>query len=320
MQKSLAPQWSTNNVGVDFLTGLAEELKTLLRDSIVLTDEPMKNHTSFKTGGKADILVDVGSAEDLAGALTLLRENAYPYYIMGNCSNVLVRDKGIHGAVLKLSHKFQDIEIVDNIVRVQAGALLSSVAARCLKEGLAGFEFASGIPGTFGGAVYMNAGAYGGEMKDVLLDADIMLPDFRIITLPLEELKLGYRSSIIAENNYIVLSGRMKLSKGSIADIKTRMEELAQKRRDKQPLTYSSAGSTFKRPEGYFAGKLIEDAGLRGKQIGGAQVSEKHCGFIINKDNATSSDILELIQYCQREVYEKFGVRLETEVKIIGEE
>ena len=231
-----------------------------------------------------------------------------------------MRDKGIRGAVVQLDRNLAQIAVEGEEITVQAGALLSTVAAKAAEYGLTGLEFASGIPGTIGGAVVMNAGAYGDEMKDVLLSVDVLTRDLQRKTIPVQELDLGYRHSIIPEAGYIVLRARLRLQKGDKAAILARMAELAERRREKQPLQYPSAGSTFRRPEGYFAGKLVQDAGLKGRTIGGAQVSEKHSGFLINIGGASAQDILDLIALCQREVREKFGVTLETEVRIVGEE
>ena len=242
-----------------------------------------------------------------------------PYLVIGNGSNLLVGDGGIRGAVIQLYQRMQNISVEGTEMTLDCGALLSAAAAQAADASLEGLAFASGIPGTFGGAVVMNAGAYGGEMKDVLLTADVLTADLEVKTIPVEELDLSYRHSIVPEKGYIVLGGKLQLKKGNEQEIRERMAELAQQRREKQPLQYPSAGSTFKRPEGYFAGKLISDAGLKGKTIGGAQVSEKHAGFIVNIGGATTKDILDLIAFCQKTVQEQFGVTLETEVKIVGE-
>ena len=231
-----------------------------------------------------------------------------------------MRDKGIRGAVVQLSGRMSALETDGTALYAEGGALLSAAAAKAAKAGLTGLEFASGIPGSIGGAVMMNAGAYGGEMKDVLESVDVLTRDLRRETLPVEQIGLSYRHSGLAERGDIVLGVRFRLGQGDPQAIQARMAELAEQRREKQPLQYPSAGSTFKRPEGYFAGKLIQDAGLKGKTIGGAQVSEKHAGFLINTGNATAGEMLELIAFCQRTVEEKFGVRLETEVRIVGEE
>ena len=285
-----------------------------------LENEPLSRHTSFHIGGPARFFVIPGDEGQLTMLMAFIRELGAPYAVIGNGSNLLVRDKGIRGAVIQIYNRMAEITIEGNIIHTKGGALLSAVAARAADKGLTGLEFASGIPGSIGGAVVMNAGAYGGEMKDVLASVDVLTQDLEIKTIPAAELNLGYRYSSIPEKGYLVLGATLQLKKGNAAEIRGRMAELAEQRRAKQPLQYPSAGSTFKRPEGYFAGKLVQDAGLKGKTIGGAQVSEKHSGFLINIGGATAQDILDLIAFCQKEVKDKFGVTLETEVKIVGEE
>ena len=243
-----------------------------------------------------------------------------PYYIIGNGSNLLVSDAGYRGVIVQIYKEMNEVKVEGDLVKAQAGALLSGIAAKALGAELSGFEFASGIPGTIGGACVMNAGAYGGEMKDVLESVTVLTGKGKIIELGRNELELGYRTSVIAKKGYIVLGVALKLECGDGEKIKTYMDELKEKRVTKQPLEYPSAGSTFKRPEGYFAGKLIEDAGLRGFQVGGAQVSEKHCGFVINRDHATAADIMELMRQVQIRVKENSGVDLEPEVKRLGDE
>ena len=293
------------------------ELKAVTAENRIFTDEPMKKHTTFRVGGPADILVQPKGTE-LAAVIRLCRKYDVPYQVIGNGSNLLVGDRGIRGLVIEMLSKEDEICVEDDCITVGAGMLLSKTANRAAEHGLTGMEFAAGIPGSIGGAVVMNAGAYGGELKDVLESVRVMTPDGEVKELKTEELDLGYRHSCIPERGYIVLSARIRLEKGDPEAIRVRMDELAAKRREKQPLEYPSAGSTFKRPEGYFAGKLIEDAGLRGYQEGGAQVSEKHCGFVINRDHATASDIAGLCGTVQKRVYEQFGVKLETEVKMLG--
>jgi len=293
------------------------ELKAVTAENRIFTDEPMKKHTTFRVGGPADILVQPKGTE-LAAVIRLCRKYDVPYQVIGNGSNLLVGDRGIRGLVIEMLSKEDEICVEDDCITVGAGMLLSKTANRAAEHGLTGMEFAAGIPGRIGGAVVMNAGAYGGELKDVLESVRVMTPDGEVKELKTEELDLGYRHSCIPERGYIVLSARIRLEKGDPEAIRVRMDELAAKRREKQPLEYPSAGSTFKRPEGYFAGKLIEDAGLRGYQEGGAQVSEKHCGFVINRDHATASDIAGLCGTVQKRVYEQFGVKLETEVKMLG--
>lgn len=299
---------------------LRKRFKEILGEDGLLEQEPMAQHTTFKTGGPADWFLMPKSAEQLKEAIALLRQEKIPYYILGNGSNLLVGDKGYRGAVIQLYSRMQSVEVAGEEIRVQSGALLSAIAAEAAEASLEGFAFASGIPGTFGGAVVMNAGAYGGEMKDVLVSVDVLTKELEILTLPAEALELSYRHSIVPEEEYIVLGGVLRLKKGDKEKIKEEIAELAKQRREKQPLQYPSAGSTFKRPEGYFAGKLISDAGLKGRTVGGAQVSEKHAGFLVNIGGATTQDILDLIRICQDTVWERFGVKLETEVKFIGEQ
>ena len=284
----------------------------------VLVREPMSRHTTFRTGGPADLLVQP-KAEQIAPILEVGRNEEIPWTIIGNGSNLLVGDGGIRGVVLEIGKQMSDIAIEGTVITAGAGAMLSSIASRAAAADLTGMEFASGIPGSLGGAVVMNAGAYGGEMKDILQKVTVLTPDGTVQTLSVEELELSYRHSIIPEKGYLVISAVLKLQPGNADEIQSIMDDLKEKRVSKQPLEYPSAGSTFKRPEGYFAGKLIQDAGLRGFRVGGAQVSEKHCGFIINRDQATSTDICQLMQQVSEIVYEKFGVRLEPEVKKIGE-
>lgn len=285
----------------------------------VLVDEPMKKHTTFRVGGNADYFVVPQSAEEVKNIVALCKEVEMPFYILGNGSNLLVGDKGYRGVIIQIYKEMKDIQIDGDKVTAQAGALLSRIGAVTLEAELAGFEFAAGIPGTVGGAVVMNAGAYGGEMKDIIKSATVLTQDGEIITLNKVELELGYRTSVIAKKGYIVLEAEYQLQKGVKEVIRARMDELKVQRVTKQPLEYPSAGSTFKRPEGYFAGKLIQDAGLRGFQVGGAQVSEKHCGFVINKDQATAADIIELMRQVSDKVMQEFGVKLEPEVKTLGE-
>lgn len=296
-----------------------EELRQRLGEEGLKQQELMKEHTTFRVGGPADVFLQPKDAAEVRDALAILKKYQVPTLVIGNGSNLLVRDKGIRGAVLQIYARMAEITVEGEVLTAQGGALLSSVAARAADASLTGLEFASGIPGTVGGAVVMNAGAYGGEMKDVLLSVDVLTKDLKFQTIPAEELDLGYRHSIIPTAGYLVLGARLRLQKGDEAAIRSRMAELAEQRREKQPLQYPSAGSTFKRPTGYFAGKLIQDAGLKGKTIGGAQVSEKHSGFLINIGDATAQDVLDLIAFCQQEVKAQFGVTLETEVKIVGE-
>ena len=295
------------------------QLLTVLNKEKVYLDEPMKKHITFRVGGPADYFVTPSTVEEVKEIVALCKKEGMPYYILGNGSNLLVGDKGYRGVMIQIYKEMSGIEVDGEIIRVQAGALLSRIGVTALEAELQGFEFAAGIPGTMGGAVVMNAGAYGGEMKDILVDATVLTPEGEVLVLKNEELELGYRTSVIAKKNYIVLEATVKLAKGSKEEIRGRMDELKVQRTTKQPLEYPSAGSTFKRPTGYFAGKLIQDAGLRGFQVGGAQVSEKHCGFVINKDDATAADVVELMKQVADKVHAEFGVTLEPEVKRIGE-
>lgn len=297
----------------------AERLKQAVGAGIFLTDEPMSRHTTFRTGGPADIYIEPSGVEELKQVLDICREENVAYTIIGNGSNLLVGDGGYRGVLISFGKPFAQVTIEGAQVRTGAGALLSAVAKQVLNASLTGFEFAAGIPGTIGGAVVMNAGAYGGELCQVLREATVLTPEGEVKTLPAEELELGYRTSCVQKNGYIVLEAVLQLQLGNADDIRAVMDDLASKRREKQPLEYPSAGSTFKRPEGHFAGRLIQDAGLRGFRVGGAQVSEKHCGFVINRDHATSADILSLCRQVQEKVKAQSGVELELEVKLLGE-
>ena len=292
---------------------------TCLGSDNVYRNEPMKKHTTFRIGGPADYYLCPHSAKEIQKVVEICREEKLPYFILGNGSNLLVSDKGYRGAVIQLWKNVSDIGVEGCLIHAKAGASLAKIAAQAQEEGLTGMEFAAGIPGTLGGAVVMNAGAYGGEMKDILKEVLVMDQQGKIFTLEKKDLKLGYRTSAVKEKGYIVLAAALELRPGNREEIKKLMEDLKQRRVEKQPLELPSAGSTFKRPEGYFAGKLIMDAGLRGFSIGGAQVSEKHCGFIVNTGGASASDVLALIREVQKKVRDKFGVELETEVKFLGE-
>lgn len=296
-----------------------EELYTIIEKARVMEAEPMKAHTTFRVGGPADYFVVPKSAEEVADVIRLCKAHDVPYFVEGNGSNLLVGDKGIRGVVLQIFKSMSNICVEGEQITAQAGASLAQIANAALAESLAGFEFAAGIPGTLGGAVVMNAGAYGGEMKDVLVSVKVLTEEGKVLELAAEELELGYRTSIIPKKNYIVLEARILLKKGKQEEIKAYMDELRKKRVEKQPLEYPSAGSTFKRPEGYFAGKLIQDAGLKGFTVGGAQVSEKHSGFVINKGNATAADIVSLMEQVTELVKKDSGVTLEPEVKRVGE-
>lgn len=292
---------------------------TCLGSDNVKLQEPMSKHTTFRIGGPADFYLCPHSTKEVQQTVQICKEENLQYFILGNGSNLLVSDKGYRGAIIQLWKNFSDISVKDCCITAKAGALLSKVAAEALEEGLTGMEFASGIPGTIGGAVFMNAGAYGGEMKDIIKEVKVLDDQGEIRVLSNEEMKLGYRTSIVKEKGYTVLSAVLQLKKGDVSVIRETMEDLKNRRTSKQPLDMPSAGSTFKRPEGYFAGKLIMDSGLRGFSMGGAQVSEKHCGFVVNKGGATAEDVTALIREVQRRVKEKFGVELETEVRFLGE-
>lgn len=283
----------------------------------ITVDSPMSEHIYFRVGGPADILVTPVNEEQVVNTLKLCREYNVPYFILGNGSNILVKDGGISGVVIKFN-KLNKITTERNCVTAQSGALLKDVSKAALENNLRGFEFACGIPGSIGGAVFMNAGAYDGEMAHVIKSARVIDENCNIKNLTKEELELGYRSSIVMKKGYVVIEATVELESGEYASIKDKIDDLTNKRESKQPLEYPSAGSTFKRPEGYFAGKLIQDSGLKGFSIGGAAVSEKHSGFVINKGGATAKDVLDVIAHVQKTVKENFDVELHTEVRIIG--
>lgn len=285
----------------------------------VFTNEPMSKHTTFRIGGPADYFVCPENIEEVQKVVRLCNEMDMPFYLLGNGSNLLVGDKGYRGVIIRLYKQMDKIEVIGTKIKAQAGALLVKVANEACKNGLTGLEFAGGIPGTLGGAVVMNAGAYGGEMKDVLEEVTVLTKEGELLTLNKEQLELGYRTSIVGREEYIALEAVLQLEEKNADEIRAYMNELREKRVTKQPLEYASAGSTFKRPEGHFAGQLIEQAGLRGFQVGDAQVSEKHCGFVINRGQATAKDVIELMREVSAKVEEKFGVTLEPEVKRLGE-
>ena len=290
-----------------------EEIRAALPELVVYQQEPMKKHTTFRVGGPADLYV-CPKKQELPVILGLAKKKGHAVTLIGNGSNLLVGDKGFRGAIIQLYKSMGTFQVEGNQITAQAGCSLAQIANAALDAALTGFEFAAGIPG----AVVMNAGAYGGEMKDVLTSVRVMTEEGEIMELPAEELGLGYRTSIIPEKRYIVLGAVISLTEGKKEEIKAQMDDLRQKRVSKQPLEYPSAGSTFKRPEGYFAGKLIQDAGLSGFSVGDAQVSEKHCGFVINRGEATAADVADLIRKVQEQVYEKFQVKLEPEVRMLG--
>lgn len=308
------------------------KLEDIAGSSNIKKDEPMAEHTTFRTGGNASVFVEVINIAQLKEIMSIVTKYNIPYFVLGNGSNVLVRDEGYKGVIIKLSDSFNDTLLCDKqevkneqlsesedtlFVCAYGQEKLVMVAKEASKRGLTGMEALAGIPGTIGGAVAMNAGAYGTEIKDVIHSAVVMDTKGNIITLLKEELDLSYRHSVVQSEGMIVLKAVFKLNKGEQSEIDERLKTYQTARREKQPLEYPSAGSTFKRPEGYFAGKLIQDAGLRGYMVGGAQVSEKHCGFVINKNHATASDILQVINDVRDKVYEQFNVMLEPEVKIL---
>ncbi|QYE98223.1 UDP-N-acetylmuramate dehydrogenase [Paraclostridium sordellii] len=297
-----------------------KNLLNILDKEGIYLNEPMKNHISFKVGGPADFLLKPKTEDEIKRLIEFLKNENIPYIVIGNGSNLLVKDGGIRGVVIKIADNFNKFEIEDTKVVAQSGALLSFMGKAILNKSLTGFEFAAGIPGTLGGAIAMNAGAYGGEMKDIVKSVRLMDSKGNIIELSNKEMEFEYRRSLISKSDYIVLSAIMELKKGNFDEIKGYMKELTKSRVTKQPLNLPSAGSTFKRPEGHFAAKLIEDSGLKGLTLGGARVSEKHSGFVVNIGDAKAKDIIELINVVKSTVYSKFGVMLEEEVKILGDE
>lgn len=299
---------------------LYNDLIQMVGQEEVLENEPMSLHTTFKIGGPADYFVTPRNASDLQKVIRLCQQEQIPYYIMGNGSNLLVGDKGYRGVIIQIFKHFGQIEVRESgEVYAGAGVMLSKLAMEIAEQGLTGFEYEAGIPGTLGGAVAMNAGAYGGEIKDYIISATVIDHDGYILILKKEELLLGYRTSIIQQKNYVVLSALFQFYKGEKDIILKKIYDFNKRRKDKQPLEYPSAGSTFKRPEGFYAGKLIMDAGLSGYRVGDVMVSEKHCGFVINVGSGTATQVKELIQDIQNIVYDKFQVRLEPEIRLLGE-
>lgn len=296
---------------------IRQKFASIVGDDNIRIGEPMSLHTTFQVGGPADYFVMPGNSKEVKKAIELCKKEDIPYYIIGNGSNLIVRDQGYRGAIIQLYDHMCSCEIKGTKVKVQSGMKLSVLARLLCENGLKGFEFASGIPGTIGGAVSMNAGAYNGEMKDVVSGATVLDRNQEIRYLTLKELEMGYRTSKISREGYILLEAEMNLQKGSPEEIQSCIMDLTNRRNEKQPLDFPSAGSTFKRPEGYFAGKLIMDAGLAGFRIGNAMVSEKHCGFVVNAGQATAEDVINVIHAVIEKVEEKFGIRLEPEVKII---
>ena len=297
---------------------MIEALKQIVGENSILENENMASHTTFKCGGNASLYIAPNSTDELVKVLEVLRNENYPYMVIGNGSNLLVKDTGYDGAIVEVDKKISEIDVRGEEIIVEAGAKLSKVATIAMENDLAGFEFAHGIPGNMGGAVVMNAGAYGGEMKDVLKWVKVVDQNGEIKTLENEELELGYRTSRVMKEKMIVLEACIKLELGVMGDIAEVMALLMSKRKASQPLEYPSAGSTFKRPEGYFAGKLVQDAGMKGYRVGDAMVSDKHSGFVINCGNATATEVIQVIKDVQAKVKEDFGVDLEPEVRIIG--
>lgn len=297
---------------------MIEALKQIVGENSIFENENMANHTTFKCGGNASLYIAPNSTDELVKVLEVLRNENYPYMVIGNGSNLLVKDSGYDGAIVEVDKKISEIDVRGEEIIVEAGAKLSKVATIAMENDLAGFEFAHGIPGNMGGAVVMNAGAYGGEMKDVLKWVKVVDQNGEIKTLENEELELGYRTSRVMKEKMIVLETCIKLELGVMGDIAEVMALLMSKRKASQPLEYPSAGSTFKRPEGYFAGKLVQDAGMKGYRVGDAMVSDKHSGFVINCGNATATEVIQVIKDVQAKVKEDFGVDLEPEVRIIG--
>ena len=297
---------------------MIETLKQIVGENSIFENENMANHTTFKCGGNASLYIAPNSTDELVKVLEVLRNENYPYMVIGNGSNLLVKDSGYDGAIVEVDKKISEIDVRGEEIIVEAGAKLSKVATIAMENDLAGFEFAHGIPGNMGGAVVMNAGAYGGEMKDVLKWVKVVDQNGEIKTLENEELELGYRTSRVMKEKMIVLEACIKLELGVMGDIAEVMALLMSKRKASQPLEYPSAGSTFKRPEGYFAGKLVQDAGMKGYRVGDAMVSDKHSGFVINCGNATATEVIQVIKDVQAKVKEDFGVDLEPEVRIIG--
>lgn len=302
---------------------MRQEFETRLFHTIdkekIYVNEKMEKHTTFRIGGPADYFVMPSDVTDVKAVIELCEQEKVPYYVVGNGSNLLVGDKGFRGVIIQIAGNMNQLQADGEVITAQAGCSLAQIAGKALDEELAGFEFAAGIPGTLGGAVRMNAGAYGGEIKDVLESAVVLTKEGKVMELSANEMEFGYRTSIIERTGWTILGGKIRLHKGKREEIKAVMDDLREKRVSKQPLEYPSAGSTFKRPKGYFAGKLIQDAGLRGFRVGGACVSEKHSGFVINIDHATADDVVSLMEQVDKKVRAQFGVGLEPEVRRIGE-
>lgn len=300
-------------------TSIYEYIEKIIPKERMLFEEPMSRHTTFKIGGEAECMLLVEQEEELLKLIPYLNQIEQNYFILGNGSNLLVGDRGYRGIIIKLGEGINRITVEGDCIRAQAGALLSQVASAARDAGLSGLEFAAGIPGSVGGGVVMNAGAYGSEMQRITESVKVMDKEGKILILDNDTMEFGYRTSIIKNRPFIVLEVVLRMQTGQKEEIQAKMDELMEKRRSKQPLNYPSAGSTFKRPEGYFAGKLIMDAGMRGYRIGGAQVSDKHCGFVVNMGQATAADVKEVIEEVQERVKERFHVSLEPEVIFLGD-
>ncbi len=296
---------------------ILSKLENITDRKNILINEPLKNHTTFKIGGNADYLVMPKTREEIVNLIKFLKDNSINYFVIGNGSNILVNDDGFRGVIIKLGSQFSSATVLGNKIVLDAGITLKKISNILTKEGLKGFEELSGIPGSLGGAIYMNAGAYGREIKDVLYDVTFINSLCEIETLELKDIEMKYRETLFSKENLVVLGATLILGKGDKEEIKKRVREVTKMRVDKQPLNYPSAGSTFKRPEGHFAGKLIEDANLKGYTVGGAKISKKHAGFVINYNNATFNDVITLTENVKKEVKEKFGVELELEVKVL---
>lgn len=304
---------------MDCITSVYDYIEHIVPKERILFAEPMSRHTTFRVGGEAESVILIENEEEIRKLVPYFERIGQEFFILGNGSNLLVGDKGYRGIVLKLGDGMKKITVQGERMRVQAGALLSGAAAAARDAGLTGFEFAAGIPGSVGGGIVMNAGAYDGEMKQITESVRVMDNEGEILTLDNDTMEFGYRTSVVKNRHFIVLEAVFKLQKGNKEEIQAKMYELMERRKSKQPLNYPSAGSTFKRPEGYYAGKLIMDSGMRGYRIGGAQVSDKHCGFIINTGDATALDIKEVIEEVQAKVKERTQVTLEPEIVFLGD-
>lgn len=308
-----------NKLTADSVNLLIRELKNILNENQINENEVMRNHTTFRIGGHADVMVFPNTEKEIAEIIKLAQKHEIQYVVIGNGSNILVTDKGVRGIVIKLADSFSKSEIKDNLVYAESGIRLTALSRKIVEAGLAGFEFASGIPGTVGGGVFMNAGAYDSEMKNIVKSVRIIDKSGSIKELTKNDMDFGYRNSIAMKNDYIILSVCFELEYGNKEEIKAKIEDFTKRRTTKQPIAEYSAGSTFKRPEGHFAGKLIEDSGLRGYSAGEAKISEKHCGFVINKGSSTFEDMINFIEEVKAKVHSNTGIKLEEEIKIIGE-